>query len=130
MQTIDYDALMQANLRRVFGERDATFRTIAIADLYAADAVLYEPDASVSGHSAINRAVEALMSTLPADFVFAAKAPAIGHHGFARLHWRCGPPGRPAAVTGTDVARIEGGLIHALYVFLDPPASEPSSSPS
>src|ERR1700686_4094410 len=118
--TIDYDRLMQANLARVFGERDAGRRTKAIAEIYADDATLYEPDASATGHSAISQAVNALLSTLPPDFVFAPIGPAVGHHGFGRLRWQSGPPNGPVAVTGTDVAHFEEGRIRSLYVFLDP----------
>ncbi|KQM17179.1 hypothetical protein ASE73_09350 [Sphingomonas sp. Leaf24] len=117
----DYDALMQANLGEVFGERDPAVRHVAIRRLYAADAVLYEPDRPVQGHDAINDAVGALLATLPPDFSFTAVRPAIGHHGVGRLPWRAGPPDGPVAVTGLDVAHIENGLIQALYVFLDPP---------
>jgi hypothetical protein len=117
---IDYDGLMQANLARVFGERDASRRTKAIAQLYADDAILYEPDASATGHAAINQAVEALLSRLPPTFLFTAVGPAAGHHGVGRLRWQSGPPNGPVAVTGTDVARVEGGRIQNLYVFLDP----------
>lgn len=123
-QSTDFDATMQANLATVFNERDAARRVIAIAGLYAVDAVLYEPDAAVSGHLAINKAVEALTSSLPANFAFAAIRPAIGHHGLGRLRWQLGPPGGPMRVTGTDVARIERGLIRALHVFLDPSESD------
>jgi len=35
---IDYNSLMQANLARVFGERDSSRRIKAIAELYADDA--------------------------------------------------------------------------------------------
>jgi hypothetical protein len=123
-KSIDYDGLMQANLARVFGERDTNRRMKAIAELYADDAVLYEPpDASATGHAVINEAVEALLSNLPPSFVFTAIGPAVGHHGMGRLRWRSGPPDGPAAVTGTDVARIEGGKIQTLHVFLDPTAS-------
>ena len=119
--SIDYDGLMQANLARVFGERDASRRMQAIAELYADDAILYEPsDAAATGHAAINQAVEALLSSLPPNFVFTAIGPAVGHHGLGRLRWQSGPPDGPAAVTGTDVARIEGGRIQTLHVFLDP----------
>ncbi len=38
--SIDYERLMQANLVRVFGERDAKRRIAAIRELYAEDAVL------------------------------------------------------------------------------------------
>ena len=120
-QTIDYDGLMQANLARVFGERDAPRRMQAIAELYADDAILYEPpDASAKGHAAINQAVQALLTSLPPNFVFTAIGPAVGHHGLGRLRWQSGPPDGPAAVTGMDVARIEGGRIQTLHVFLDP----------
>jgi hypothetical protein len=120
-ESIDYDNLMQANLKRVFGERDASHRMTAIAELYADDAVLYEPpDASATGHAAISQAVEALLSSLPPNFIFTAIGPAVGHHGLGRLRWQSGPPDGPAAVTGTDVARIEGGRIQTLHVFLDP----------
>jgi hypothetical protein len=120
-QSIDYDSLMQANLTRVFCERDASRRIKAVAELYADDATLYEPpDAAATGHAAISQAVEALLANLPPNFVFTAIGPAVGHHGMGRLRWRSGPLDGPAAVTGTDVARIEGGRIQTLHVFLDP----------
>jgi hypothetical protein len=119
-QSGDHDRLMQANLVRVFGERNAAKRLSAIADLYAADAVLYEPDNAATGHWAINDAVEALLSSLPQNFTFSALGPAVGHHGFGRLRWQSGPPESPALATGTDFALIENGMFRALYVFLDP----------
>ena len=117
---LDYDGLMQANLARVFGERDASRRLKAIAQLYAPDATLYEPDAATKGHAAINQAVEALLSHLPPNFAFSANGPAVGHHNIGRLRWQSGPPNGPVAVSGTDVAHFESGRIHSLYVFLDP----------
>jgi hypothetical protein len=121
-KSIDYDGLMQANLARVFGERDASRRMKAIAELYAGDATLYEPEALATGHAAISQAVETLLASLPPNFAFAAIGPAVGHHGMGRLRWQSGPPNDPAAVTGTDVVRIEGGRIQTLHVFLDPVA--------
>jgi hypothetical protein len=119
-EPIDYDVLMRANLARVFGERDASRRIEAIRELYAEDAVLHEPHASATGHAAISAAVSALLASLPPDFVFSAAGPAVGHNGLGRLNWRSGPPDGPVAVTGTDVARVEGGRIRSLHVFLDP----------
>jgi nicotinamidase-related amidase len=69
---VNYDGLMQANLARVFGERDAERRIEAIRELYAEDAVLNEPHASAKGHAAISEAVSALLGSLPPDFVFRA----------------------------------------------------------
>lgn len=123
MNTHDFDMLMQANLTRVFGERDADRRLEAIRELYAEDAVLNEPHASARGHGAICDAVTALLSSMPPSFVFTAKGPAIGHHGIGRLQWRSGPAGGPAVVTGMDIAHFEGGRIHSLTVFLDPPGA-------
>jgi predicted SnoaL-like aldol condensation-catalyzing enzyme len=120
--SIDYNDLMQANLVRVFGECDAGRRMEAIRELYAEDAVLYEPHASVTGHAAISDAISALLASLPPGFAFRAACPAVGHHGVGRLRWQSGPLNGPVAVTGMDVARFEDGLIRSLYVFVDPTA--------
>lgn len=117
----DYDGILQANLKQVFSERDGNLRAAAIRDLYSPDAVLYEPDSIKAGYDAISQAVEELLAGLPSAFVFSPLGPAVGHHGLARLRWRAGPPDGPAAVTGTDVARIEAGRIASLHVFIDPP---------
>jgi hypothetical protein len=119
-ESIDYDGLMQANLSRVFGERDSARRISAIAELYADDAVLYEPGTAAKGHNAINQAVDGLLSSLPPGFVFTAIGPAVGHHNLGRLRWQSGPPNGPVAVAGTDVAHVEDGRIQSLHVFLDP----------
>jgi hypothetical protein len=115
-----YEQLLQANLVRVFSERDRERRRAAIAELYVPDAVLYEPDRMVTGHEAIDQAVETLLTQLPPAFVFTAQGPVVGHHGVARLRWNAGPLNGPVAVTGTDVAHIRAGRIQSLYVFLDP----------
>jgi hypothetical protein len=109
----------------VFNERNAARRFKAAAELYADDALLYETDLEAKGRAAICDAVEALLSRLPPDFSFRATGPAVGHHGIGRLRWHAGPPNGPVAITGTDVAHFEGGRIHSLYVFLDPPPPEP-----
>ena len=119
-ESIDYNGLMQANLTRVFGERDADRRLVAIRELYAGDAVLYEPDASATGQAAINHSVSKLLSSLPPTFAFTATGPAVGHHGVGRLRWQSGPLNGPVAVTGIDVAHFHGNLIQSLFVFLDP----------
>jgi hypothetical protein len=119
-EAIDYNRLMQANLARVFNERDTALRIVAIRELYAEDARLYEPDSSAKGHAAISEAVTALLGHLPPNFVFSAAGPAIGHHNIGRLKWRAGPPDGPVAVNGMDVAHVEKGRIHSLYVFLEP----------
>lgn len=115
----EFDSLMQANLSRVFSERDADKRLDAIKELYAEDATLFEPDAVISGHVGISGAVDALLAMLPPDFVFRSIGPALGHHGLARLRWRVGPTDGAVAMTGTDVARFQDGRIVSLHVLLD-----------
>jgi hypothetical protein len=121
--SVDYDSLMRANLHRVFGEADAQKRLLAIRSLYAADAVLNEPHASARGHIEINDAVSALLAGLPGGFVFQPIGPAQGHHGIGILLWGSGPIQGPFAVTGMDVAHFQGGFIHSLFVFLNPPTA-------
>jgi hypothetical protein len=118
---MDFEKLMQANLDLVFGERDPTRRIVAIRNIYDENAVLHEPERSARGHEAISQAVTGILEHLPPDFVFTAIRPALGHNGVGRLQWGAGPAGGPLAVTGTDVAHIEGGLIRTLHVFLDQP---------
>jgi hypothetical protein len=45
---------MQANLVRIFEERDAVRRLAAVRELYAPEAVLNEPESSAHGHEARN----------------------------------------------------------------------------
>lgn len=118
---MDFETLMQANLDLVFGEHDPARRIAAIRKIYLENAELHEPGRSARGHDAISQAVADVLKHLPPGFVFTAVRPASGHNGVGRLQWRAGPPGGPAAVTGTDVAQVEGGLIRTLHVFLDQP---------
>jgi hypothetical protein len=119
---IDLDAVMQANIARVFNERNPDRRRVALGELYAEDATLYDPETVATGREAISGAVDNLLLGLPPDFIFTATGHAVGHNGAARLFWRAGPPNGPVAVTGTDVAHIENGRIKLLYVFVDPVA--------
>jgi hypothetical protein len=119
-ENVDFDALMSANLSRVFSERDSGRRRAALEELYTADATLYEPDRVFTGLDAICDAVDALIARLPPEFVFTQNGIAVGHHGLGRLTWRAGPPGRPAAMSGTDVVYVEARRIKSLHVFLDP----------
>ena len=89
---MDYETIMQANLERVFGERDSARRIEAIRELYVEDAELHEPQQSVRGHDAISQAVTDLLAQLPPDFTFTAIRPALALNHIARLQWRAGPP--------------------------------------
>jgi SnoaL-like domain len=113
-------ALVQANLQRVFNERDAGLRARAIRELYAADAKLYdEQEAVSSGREDIARAVSKLLEALPPTLVFSMVAPAMQNHDMGKLLWRGHLPDGTTVVTGTDVAQVADGRISSLHVFVD-----------
>jgi len=111
--------VLHANLERVFNERDAARRRQAIQELYAADAVLYEPEATYAGAAAIDGAVGHLLAALPPTLTFVMVAPVMVNHGMAKLQWRGQLPDGTVVVTGTDVAEIESGRIQTIHVFVD-----------
>lgn len=119
----DYDHLLRSNLHRVFNERDPAKRDVALADLYVADPVMYEPDKVIQGRAAISEIAGGLLERFGPDFTFSPQGTAIGHHGLGMLHWHAGPAGAPPVVIGTDTAQIEDGRIVRLWVLLDPPAA-------
>ena len=111
----DYDALLRANLQRVFNERDPALRDAAIADLYVAEPIMYEPDAIVTGRQAISDIAGKLLANFGPDFTFVPEGKGLGHHGMATLRWH----GTRAAVVGADTAEIIDGRIARLWVLLD-----------
>ncbi|WP_043363519.1 nuclear transport factor 2 family protein [Belnapia sp. F-4-1] len=116
-----HDRLLRANLERVFNERDAARRADAMAELYVAEPVMYEPDKVVAGREAIAAVAGALLEGFGPGFRFTPeKGPALGHHGMAVLRWHAGPEGSPAAISGADLAEIADGRIARLWVLLDP----------
>ena len=123
----DYDLLLRSNLERVFNERDATKRGLAVRELFVAEPVLYEPTGSVLGRAAISEAASKVQERFGPDFGFVPEGPAIGHHGFACLRWHAGPKGGAIAVTGTDAAEIVDGKIARLWVLVNPPVSSNSA---
>lgn len=114
--------ILQANLDRVFNERDAARRREAILEIYAADAKLYDPEATASGTDAIIGAVTHLLGSLPPTMTFVPVAPGMVNHDMEKLLWRGQLPDGTLVVTGTDVAQIDNGRIQSIYVFVDAPA--------
>ncbi|MBR1170635.1 nuclear transport factor 2 family protein [Bradyrhizobium liaoningense] len=118
---IDFDRLLRANLERVFNERDLDKRQTAIAELFVEEPVMYEPTKIVRGRLEISRVAGELLKQFGPTFRFVPDGVAVGHHGLARLAWHAGPEQGPIAVTGADVAEVEGGKIARLWVLLNPP---------
>jgi hypothetical protein len=96
----DYGALLEANLQRVFNERDPVRRDAAIADLFVVDPVMYEPDAIVTGRQAISDIAGKLLTNFGPDFAFVPEGRGLGHHGMATLRWRAGVPVNAGRIPG------------------------------
>ncbi|WP_406228826.1 nuclear transport factor 2 family protein [Pseudomonas siliginis] len=117
----NYDALLRANLQRVFNERDAQKRIAAVHELFAGTPTMYEPTGIVTGRAAISEVAGALLDQFGPDFAFVAEGTAVGHHGLGYLRWHAGPGDGPVIVSGVDVAEISEGKIVRLWVLLDAP---------
>lgn len=117
---VDFDPLLRANLQRVFNERDAGLRAAAVAELYVAEPIMYEPDAVIEGREAISAVAGKLLDQFGPDFRFSPEADGVGHHGTGALRWHAGTPATPHMVTGMDVAEIVDGRIARLWVLLNP----------
>jgi hypothetical protein len=117
----DYDHLLRSNLERVFNERDDAKRLSAIAELFVAEPVMFEPTNVVFGRAEISRVAGQLLEQFGPDFLFVPTATAVGHHGLAYLSWKGGPKGGAVIATGADVAEVADGRISRLWVLLNAP---------
>jgi len=116
----DFDHILRSNLERVFNERDAAKRAVAVAELFIADPVMFEPTAIVKGRDNISDTAGRLLAQFGPDFAFVPEGPTVGHHGLAVLRWHAGPKSGPPVVTGADAAEIVDGRIARLWVLLNP----------
>ena len=113
---VDFDALLRANIERVFNERNAARREAAIGELYSASPILYEPVGIVRGRDGVTQAAGALLERFGSQFVLVPDGQALGHDGLGVLRWHAkgGPPG----LNGMDIAEVIDGRIHRLWVML------------
>ena len=113
-------ALMERNVREVFGQRDSERRKVAISELYTENCEFFEAEEQIVGRDALSAKVEGMLREAP-GFVFWTKRPAQVNHDHGRLQWYFGPSEAAPVVTGMDVAVFQQGKIRALYTFLDQP---------
>jgi ketosteroid isomerase-like protein len=114
---MDADQLLDANLHRVFGERDPDARRRAIDEVYAEDVVFTDPEGSVTGRDALAAKAAELLGGAPADFVFAEDGRRYVADDLAVLGWAFGPAGAPVA-HGVDILTIRDGRIAKLRTIL------------
>ena len=109
--------LLSANLREVFGNRDAVSRRAAIERTYTADVVFADPEGEVTGWDALEAKAAALLEGSPASFAFADAGPVYLGRDTGALAWTFGPEGAPVA-RGVDVIEVRDGRIATLRTLL------------
>jgi hypothetical protein len=106
--------LLVANLFQVFGERDETLRTKAVASTYHEGVLWHEPDRIINGLEELDRRAGEILAETP-GFKFSTDGEAIISQNMGIQSWNFGPEADPALVKGTDVIVVEGGKIKVLW---------------
>jgi hypothetical protein len=113
--------LLTRNLNDVFGENDPARRRKVIDEIFAEDAVFYDPMGGVfRGRDEID-GIAAKLRAMHPDFRYQpiGKPEEVGNAG--RVRWTEGRPGEAPAVAGTDFIITRDGRIAAIYLFFDKP---------
>jgi hypothetical protein len=109
--------LMEANLLRVFNERDAERRTSAIESIYASDVRWTDDEGTTVGREALAAKARALQSQMH-GLVFTKASPVYQTHGFGCLAWKLGPESGEPVASGFDAAVVRNGRISELYTVI------------
>ena len=110
--------LLTRNLHDVFGENDPARRRVAIREIFAEDAVFYDPRGVYRGHDEIDRIAGIIKATHP-DFRYQTIAAPEESGNGGRVQWVSGRPSETPAYAGTDFIIARDGRIAALYLFFD-----------
>jgi hypothetical protein len=113
----DIRELLDANLHRVFGNRDPVSRRAAIERTFSEDVVFSDPDETVVGWDALERKAAGLLDGAPAEFVFADEGPAYLAGDLGIQAWSFGPAAAPVA-RGVDLITVRDGRIAELRTAL------------
>ena len=109
--------LMEANLLRVFNERDAQRRALTIETTYAADVRWTDDEGTSVGREALEAKARALQSQTQ-GLVFTKAGPVHQTRGLGYLAWKLGPEGGDPVASGFDVAIVHNDLIAELYTVI------------
>lgn len=113
--------LLEQCLNNVWNEKDAATREGWIHRVYHQHVKLYEPDRDevIEGINAIASTVSDVMGGFPKDFRFVVQGSPSGHHGVGLARWNGESQGK-VLLTGSDIIKVEDGLIVEQYIFIDP----------
>ncbi|MBA8989560.1 hypothetical protein FHW23_000792 [Curtobacterium pusillum] len=112
--------LLTANLRDVFGNRDADSRRAAIERTYSPDVTFTDPEGTAVGRDALDQKAAELLEKVPGAFQFVEKGRRYASETHGALAWGVGPVGAPA-VRGIDVIEVRGGVVVTLTTFFAEP---------
>jgi hypothetical protein len=115
--------LMEANLLRVFNERDAQRRSSAIESIYAPDVRWTDDEGTTVGREALEAKAKALQLQMQ-GLAFTKAGPVYQTLGFGYLAWKLGPESGESVACGFDAAVIRDGLICELYTVITSPTDE------
>jgi hypothetical protein len=120
-------ALMEANLLRVFNERDAERRASAIESIYARDVRWTDDEGTTVGREALEAKARALQLQMQ-GLAFTKDGPVYQTRGFGYLAWKLGPQTGEPVAGGFDAAVIRHGLISELFTVITSSADEQPSA--
>jgi hypothetical protein len=110
--------LLERMVEGVFNEPGPARREAVIAEVFTEDVVFTDPDATVTGRTALAATVTALLGQAP-GFRFTANGAAREVGDLGMRPWRLGPPGGDPVASGLDVAQVAEGRITRLWTLLD-----------
>jgi hypothetical protein len=113
------ERLMESNLLRVFNERDADRRIVAIGETYVPAVRWTDDDGVTVGHDALNAKAQALLDGPLAGLSFVKSGRVHQTHGFGYLEWNVVAPGSDEPIAaGFDVALIDDDRITDLFTVI------------
>lgn len=111
------EQLLEANLRRVFGNRDAATRRAAIEEVYSPDVAFTDPERTVVGWDALEATAAGLLDRTPPEFAFREVGLRYADATTGALAWEFGPEGSPVA-RGIDLITVVDERITSLHTIL------------
>ncbi|MBN9734983.1 MULTISPECIES: nuclear transport factor 2 family protein [unclassified Pseudonocardia] len=93
-------------------------RDAAVAEIYAPDVLVGEPDAARTGHAGMSEAIDALHAQVPGTAI-TRSGPVQRAQDLVTYTWVLGAEGRAPVASGRDVLLVRGGRITSLYVLID-----------
>jgi hypothetical protein len=99
-----------------YGEGDSARRGTLIEQVFTADGQLVDPPLDAAGHDAISAMAAAVQGQFPGHR-FRRSTAVDAHHNFARYGWELVAADGTIAVSGVDVAEVEGARLQRVVGF-------------